>query len=122
MSDHHATPTHPVARKEHRCIYCGGPILVGEQYTQQTGFYESCPYRNRYHAECYESCADECNYYGEWEFLPYNADYPERVKLIVAARRSEERIQTSDTEKPTEVGFSSEHQRLTQPECSQPRR
>lgn len=40
MADHHGTPTHPKAKKEHRCIYCGGPILVGEQYVQQEGFYD----------------------------------------------------------------------------------
>ena len=27
MADHHGTPTHPKAKKEHRCIYCGGPIF-----------------------------------------------------------------------------------------------
>lgn len=88
MSDHHSPPTRPVARKEHRCIYCGGPILVGERYTQQTGIYDGEPYRSRYHAECYEDCADECNRYGDWEFTPYSADYPPRVQAIVDARRA----------------------------------
>ena len=88
MSDHHAAPTTPKARKEHRCIYCGGPILTGEQYTQQTGFYDGAPYRNRYHSECYEACAEESRYYNEWEFMPYNAEYPERVRVIVEARRT----------------------------------
>jgi len=82
MADHHRTPTKPTAKKEHRCIYCGGPILVGEQYVQQAGL----PYRNRYHAECYETCADECSHYGDWEFSPYNGEYPERVKAVVDAR------------------------------------
>jgi hypothetical protein len=88
MADHHGTPTHPKAKKEHRCIYCGGPILVGEQYVQQEGFYDGAPYRNRYHAECYETCADECRYYNEWEFYPYNGEYPERIKAVVDARRA----------------------------------
>jgi len=82
------TPTHPKAKKEHRCIYCGGPILVGEQYVQQEGFYDGAPYRNRYHAECYETCAEECSYYGEWEFSPYNGEYPERVKAVVDVRQA----------------------------------
>lgn len=86
MTDFHSTPTHPKARKEHCCIYCGGPILAGEQYTQQTGFFEGDPYRNRYHNECYETCADEYSYYGEWEFSPFNGEYPARVKAIVDAR------------------------------------
>lgn len=88
MADHHQTPTHPKAKKEHRCIYCGGPILVGEQYVQQEGFYDGAPYRNRYHAECYESCADECRYYNDREFYPYNGEYPERIKAVVNARRA----------------------------------
>lgn len=88
MSDYHVAPTHPRARKEHRCIYCGGPILVGEQYVQQEGFYDGAPYRNRYHAECRETCVDECREYGDWEFVPYSGEYPERVKAIVDARRA----------------------------------
>ena len=86
MTDYHAPATHPTARKEHRCIYCGGPILVAEQYVQQEGFYDGSAYRNRYHAECFDQCADDCAYYGEWEFTPYGADYPPRVKAIVEAR------------------------------------
>ena len=86
MSDHHCEPTHPKARKEHRCIYCGGPILVGEQYVQQTGFYDGGPYRSRYHDECWTNCANECEHYGEWEFTPHSADYPPRVRVIVDAR------------------------------------
>lgn len=88
MSDYHSTPTHPKARKEHRCIYCGGPIPTGEQYVQQTGFYDGAPYRNRYHAECYDDCANECAYYNEWEFMPYSADYPPRVLAIIDQRRA----------------------------------
>src|SRR5574337_115590 len=80
MANHNSTPTHPMARKEHRCIYCGGPIVVGEVHVQQTG--------RRYHAECDDACADDCDYYGEWEFSPYSAEYPERVKAIVDARRA----------------------------------
>lgn len=88
MSDYHRDPTRPKATKEHQCIYCAGPILAGEQYVQQTGFYDGAAYRNRYHAECYDDCAKESEYYNEWEFTPYSADYPPRVKLIVDARRA----------------------------------
>lgn len=88
MSDHHSTPTHPKARREHRCIYCGGPIPVGEQYVQQTGIFDGSPYRSRYHAECFETCVEECRSGGEWEFSPYDGEYPERVKALVEARRA----------------------------------
>ena len=88
MADYHSAPTNPKARKEHRCIYCGGPIVVAEQYVQQTGTYDGRPYRNRFHAECYEACGDECSDMGDWEFMPYSADYPERVRVIVEGRRA----------------------------------
>lgn len=89
MSDYHGAPTHPKARKEHRCIWCGGPILAGEQHIQQTGFYDGAPYRNRYHNECWDDCAESCSHYGDWEFTPHSADYPERVRAIVDARRAQ---------------------------------
>lgn len=87
MGDYHATPTHPKARKEHRCIYCYGPILAGEKYAQQTGFYDGRAYRNKFHAECFEDCADEARFSGG-EFTPGCADYPPRVQAIVDARRT----------------------------------
>ena len=88
MADHHSDPTRPKARKEHRCIYCYGPILPGEQYVQREGFYDGAPYRNRYHAECFEDCAEEARLGGDWEFTPGSADYPERIKPVVEARRA----------------------------------
>lgn len=88
MSDYHGEPTRPKARKEHRCIYCGGPILASEQYVHQTGFYEGEPYRSRYHNECWTDCAEEATHYGAWDFTPHSADYPPRVQAIIDARRA----------------------------------
>lgn len=89
MSDHHRAATRPRARKEHRCIYCGGPIIVGEQYAQQTGFYDGAAYRNRFHEECYGDCADEYSDAGDCEFTPYSAPYPDRVQAIMDARKDD---------------------------------
>jgi hypothetical protein len=94
MADHNCEPTSPKARKEHCCIWCGGPILAGEYYKQQTGFYDGAPYRNRYHAECWDDAA-ACDW-DDGEFMPYCADYPERVAAIVEARR----LQATTTEAP----------------------
>jgi hypothetical protein len=87
MSDLHSTPTHPTARKEHRCTYCGGPVPAGEKYTQQTGFFDGAPYRNRYHSECYVTCREERAHYGECEFSPHQSPPPPRVQEIINARR-----------------------------------
>lgn len=83
MSDYFAPATSPTARKEHVCINCGGPILVGEKYMQQTGFYEGRAFRNRFHVECWDELLDEGL---NFEFSHYSGEYPERVRAIVEAR------------------------------------
>lgn len=75
MSDFHDTPTHPTARKAHQCIACCAVIRVGEQYTQQTGFYDWRAYRNRYHNECWDALDEG----GDFEFTPGVIDPPERL-------------------------------------------
>lgn len=85
MSDHNMPPTSPRARKEHVCVYCGGPIVVGERYMQQTGFYDGAAYRSRYHVECWDILISEG---GEWEITPGEGEYPERVRAIVETRRA----------------------------------
>lgn len=87
MADYQRDATHPVARKEHRCIFCGGPILRGEQYVQQEGFYDGSPYRNRYHSECYDDCVEIGRRWGECEFTPYQHEPPERIRGIEDERR-----------------------------------
>lgn len=42
----------PVARKEHRCNFCGGVISVGEKYNRQTNVYDGCVYDWVSHCEC----------------------------------------------------------------------
>jgi hypothetical protein len=78
MSDFHDAPTTPVARKQHRCIVCYCAIERGEQYIQQTGFYEGSPYRNKYHNECWDALSEE-----GWifEFTPGEGDPPKRMLI-----------------------------------------
>ena len=40
MSDFWADPTHPKARKPHRCITCGRVIDAGETYSKGFGIYD----------------------------------------------------------------------------------
>lgn len=46
--------TRPTARKEHKCMYCGGTINVGEKYERQTNIYEGQIYDWVCHIECQE--------------------------------------------------------------------
>lgn len=58
---------HPVARKEHRCMFCGGTIKVGQKYERQTNVYDGQVYDWITHEECsiiahkldmYDDCND----------------------------------------------------------------
>ncbi|MFO0450764.1 MAG: hypothetical protein ACK52I_19235 [Pseudomonadota bacterium] len=72
------------ARKPHRCIVCYWPIAVGEQYVEQTGYWEGSAFRNKFHAECFEDLCDE----GGGEFTPGCGEPPERLREAALAARS----------------------------------
>jgi hypothetical protein len=40
------------ARKQHRCIWCGEPIAVGERYRHWRGKFEGDVMSNDWHKEC----------------------------------------------------------------------
>ena len=46
--------THPTAKKEHKCMYCGETINVGEKYERQTNLYDGQIYDWVCHIECQE--------------------------------------------------------------------
>lgn len=59
---------HPVARKEHKCMFCGGTIKVGQKYNRQTNVYDGQIYDWITHEECstiahkldmYDGCDDD---------------------------------------------------------------
>jgi hypothetical protein len=70
------TPTHPTARKQHRCIACCARIPVGEKHVQQTGFHEGSAFRNRYHQECWDELSADLVF----EFTPGDCEPPERLR------------------------------------------
>ncbi|WP_298546754.1 hypothetical protein [uncultured Parabacteroides sp.] len=58
---------HPVSRKEHKCMFCGGTIKVGQKYDRQTNVYDGQIYDWITHEECstiahkldmYDDCDD----------------------------------------------------------------
>lgn len=42
----------PIARKEHKCMFCGGIIKIGEKYDRQTCVYDGAAYDWINHHEC----------------------------------------------------------------------
>ena len=84
MSQDFGELTHPMARKQHRCEMCFGPIPKGEKHAQYKGMYDGDWQNWRAHEECYEGYSDEA----EYEFSPGDGEMPERVKELVAAQRA----------------------------------
>lgn len=75
MSDFFNPATTPKARKRHQCVCCYAGIPAGEQYVQQTGFYDGRPFRNKFHQECWDILCED----GEFEFTPGDGEPPERL-------------------------------------------
>lgn len=73
--------SHPIARKEHRCMFCGEKITIGQKYDRSTCLYEGI-YDWVAHEECvevahkldmYDDCDD--NGLGEEQFRECINDY-----------------------------------------------
>ena len=61
------------ARKQHKCIWCGQFILVGDPYTYERSIFEGEPQSHHWHPECLAALreaikAEGC---GEYEFNPW---------------------------------------------------
>jgi len=53
--------TSPVARKEHRCVHCWTPIVVGERHKKYAGIWEGDFQDWRVHTDCLpalDTCKD----------------------------------------------------------------
>ena len=74
MSDFYSPPTYQVAKKGHRCTYCGEAIPVGEPYTRQTGVYDGSWYVSKLHDECFKDLCDS----GDDEYTPYSNERPKK--------------------------------------------
>lgn len=77
MSDYALlSETKPVARKPHRCIWCGQTIPAGEKYLFQNIRWEGGVQGQHWHFECADAQQQEGRESGEWEFFPYENERP----------------------------------------------
>lgn len=69
-----------IAKKAHRCIWCGQRINLGARYIDERSIYDGNIQRHRWHPECHEDARRE----GEEELTPYDNERP-----AIEARSSE---------------------------------
>ena len=65
----------PIARKPHRCIWCGETIATGMKYRHEISRYDVMQ-NFHWHMECDADAADYFRECGESEFQPYTAERP----------------------------------------------
>lgn len=68
--------SHPVARKKHRCIWCGESIQPGEKYRRERGVFDGNMQDFAWHPECAQAQLDEIRATGEPEFFAYENERP----------------------------------------------
>lgn len=69
-----------VAKKRHRCTWCGEWIEAGESYTKEFVKVGGDPSWNKLHPECDLALADLCaSEGGSCEYTPYDNERPART-------------------------------------------
>jgi hypothetical protein len=68
--------TKPIARKDHRCIWCGQKIAKGEQYVAERSVFGGEMQNHHWHDGCAKACRAENWNESEWEFEPYSNERP----------------------------------------------
>jgi len=66
---------HPTARKDHRCIWCGGKITKGAMYASERSVFDGEMQNHHWHEECYEY-APVAMEESVFEFTPYENEPP----------------------------------------------
>jgi hypothetical protein len=66
----------PVARKPHRCIWCGEAILKGEKHRHEISKYDELQ-DFRWHLECARAAQDNFRSSFEEEFSAYENERPQ---------------------------------------------
>lgn len=68
------------ARKQHRCVWCGGFIVIEERYVHERCVFDGDPQSNDWHLECEEAMDEAMTADGGhcFEFSPWEAERPEK--------------------------------------------
>jgi hypothetical protein len=67
----------PVARKQHRCIWCGETIPVGLKHRHERSVYDGGMQDHRWHMECDAAFKEDLRSGGDDEFIPHSAERPQ---------------------------------------------
>ena len=60
-----------IARKPHRCIWCGEPIQKGDLHIRIKSKFDGDLQDHRFHGECVDPCHEHCDQ-SEGEFIPFD--------------------------------------------------
>lgn len=79
------------ARKQHRCVWCGGFIVIGERYTHERCVFDGDPQSNAWHLECEQDMSEAMDAYGDpcFEYSPWEAERPETRLGFTSVKRDE---------------------------------
>jgi hypothetical protein len=69
--------TFPIARKKHRCIWCGQPVEIGEKYRREKSVYDGNMQDFKWHLECHEGAREHFRH--EEEFDAYDNERPGKL-------------------------------------------
>ncbi len=61
-----------IARKQHKCIWCGEKIEPGFEYMRQRSVFDGVFQNHAWHPECNDDFIEE----GDTEFTAYSAERP----------------------------------------------
>jgi hypothetical protein len=74
--------TFPVAKKRHRCIWCGQHIEPGEKYRRERSVYDGSMQDFAWHPECADDQQEGLRSGDDAEFIAYSAERPAPVSGV----------------------------------------
>lgn len=74
-----------IAKKQHKCIWCGQSIEPDEAYEREKSVYDGSFQNHNWHPECQEDAQQCWKDGGDQEFTAYSADRPQKETLCQTA-------------------------------------